>query len=189
MKIIPFILLIVFPFFSFSQDSLDSIITSKYNPEEFGDVIKDSSVTIRISGLGDFDSTNLYDVSKKIESYFGFKTFFVDKNFDITGYLVKDTKMLDANLFLNSFKNDTVTIYVTNSILYYDKYVAGAAASENLSILLDGKYYDLKDNVIHELGHIFGLGHCENENCIMSSGGSSIQIDKFCNKCLEKMYR
>ena len=171
-----------------SIDSLYSEIQSKFNPNDFGDVIKDSSLLIQISCIGNFDSTHLYTVSKRIEEYFGFKTILVNKSFDIKGYFIKDTEMLNAELFVSSVKNDTITIYVTNHILYTDRYVMGVTAYENLTVLLNGNYYDLKNSSIHELGHIFGLHHCENEFCIMNETGSTFDLDKFCNNCLKKMY-
>jgi predicted Zn-dependent protease len=171
-----------------SIDSLYSEIQSKFNPNDFGDVIKDSSLLIQISSIGNFDSTHLYAVSKRIEEYFGFKTILVNKSFDIKGYFIKDTEMLNAELFVSSVKNDTITIYVTNHILYTDRYVMGVTAYENLTVLLNGNYYDLKNSSIHELGHIFGLHHCENEFCIMNETGSTFDLDKFCNNCLKKMY-
>jgi predicted Zn-dependent protease len=64
----------------------------------------------------------------------------------------------------------------------------GVTAYENLTVLLNGNYYDLKNSSIHELGHIFGLHHCENEFCIMNETGSTFDLDKFCNNCLKKMY-
>lgn len=171
-----------------SIDSLYSEINSKFNPNNFGTVIKDSSVIIQIRGAGDFNPTHLDTISKRIEDYFGFKTIIVNESFDVRGYTIKDTEMLNAELFVSSVKNDTITIYVTNHILYTDRYVMGVTAYENLTVLLNGNYYDLKNSLIHELGHIFGLHHCENEFCVMNTTGSILDLDKFCNKCLKQMY-
>ncbi len=45
--------------------------------------------------------------------------------------------------------------------------------------------------VIHELGHTFGLIHCRNPQCVMSSSTYVEDIDQksrsFCNKCREKL--
>ena len=61
--------------------------------------------------------------------------------------------MLNAELFVSSVKNDTITIYVTNHILYTDRYVMGVTAYENLTVLLNGNYYDLK-NLIHLITYL-----------------------------------
>lgn len=43
---------------------------------------------------------------------------------------------------------------------------------------------------VHELGHTFGLDHCEND-CVMQFSDSLMQVDKktpnFCDKCIRKL--
>ena len=45
--------------------------------------------------------------------------------------------------------------------------------------------------VIHELGHMFGLGHCQNPICVMSFSPSVAYVDEknvdFCKECTLKM--
>lgn len=47
--------------------------------------------------------------------------------------------------------------------------------------------------VIHELGHTFGLGHCANPSCVMSFSNSILDVDEkkpaFCKTCRRKLYR
>jgi len=47
--------------------------------------------------------------------------------------------------------------------------------------------------VIHELGHTFGLGHCANPSCVMSFSNSILDVDKkksaFCKTCRRKLHR
>jgi archaemetzincin len=41
--------------------------------------------------------------------------------------------------------------------------------------------------VVHETGHLFGLGHCSNPECVMSFSNSVLDVDRktrfFCDKC------
>ena len=70
------------------------------------------------------------------------------------------------------------------------------------SYRLDNKFYGLPENpallrerllkeAIHELGHTFGLLHCQNPDCVMKSSTYVEEIDfkssGFCDRCLEKM--
>ena len=45
--------------------------------------------------------------------------------------------------------------------------------------------------VVHELGHTFGLGHCPNDNCVMHFSNSLADTDvkevHFCDKCRPKI--
>lgn len=46
---------------------------------------------------------------------------------------------------------------------------------------------------IHELGHVFGLNHCGNQNCVMSFSNSILDVDRkssnFCDRCRAKLLR
>ncbi len=45
--------------------------------------------------------------------------------------------------------------------------------------------------VLHEFGHIFGLKHCDNPDCVMSFSNTLVDVDKklpmFCKECLLKL--
>jgi archaemetzincin len=46
---------------------------------------------------------------------------------------------------------------------------------------------------LHELGHTFGLPHCENKKCVMVFSNSIEEVDakgsKFCDECAKAIYR
>ncbi len=51
----------------------------------------------------------------------------------------------------------------------------------------------LRKEIIHEIGHVFGLGHCNDPRCVMSFSNSILDVnykkDLFCNKCLNNLSR
>jgi len=54
---------------------------------------------------------------------------------------------------------------------------------ENPEIMLER----LKKEVMHELGHLFGLDHCKNKSCVMFFSNTIADTDrksyKYCNEC------
>ncbi len=51
----------------------------------------------------------------------------------------------------------------------------------------------VRKEVLHEVGHTFGLSHCSNPYCVMRFSNSLIEVDekseKFCEFCLERLKR
>ncbi|MDI6704520.1 MAG: archaemetzincin family Zn-dependent metalloprotease [bacterium] len=99
---------------------------------------------------------------------------------------------------------------VTNLDLYVPqlRFVFGEASfSKRVAVIslcrLHEEYYGLKGNrllfekraiteAIHELGHTFGLHHCNNPKCVMYFSNSIVDTDRkgynFCDECKEKLH-
>jgi archaemetzincin len=89
-------------------------------------------------------------------------------------------------------------IYTENlNFIFGHAYLGGPACIVSLR-RLDPTFYDEDDNedilieraikeIIHELGHCFGLNHCKNEKCVMTFSNIIFKIDSktqdFCEKC------
>lgn len=44
-----------------------------------------------------------------------------------------------------------------------------------------------KNTLLHEMGHLFGLGHCDDPNCIMHYTISEYELQGFCDVCMNKL--
>jgi archaemetzincin len=84
--------------------------------------------------------------------------------------------------------------------VFGEAFYRGRVAAVYLSRLRQ-EFYDLKPNsslfyqrlvkeAIHELGHVFGLDHCKNSQCVMYFSTSLIDVDakgrSFCYSCRKK---
>lgn len=87
--------------------------------------------------------------------------------------------------------------------VFGEAFYRGRVAAVYLSRLRQ-EFYDLKPNpslfyerllkeAIHELGHVFGFGHCKNSRCVMHFSTSLLDIDtkgrSFCSSCRKKNFR
>jgi len=87
--------------------------------------------------------------------------------------------------------------------VFGEAFYRGRVATLYLSRLRQ-EFYGLKPNpslfyerllkeAIHELGHVFGFGHCKNSRCVMHFSTSLLDIDtkgrSFCPSCRKKNFR
>ncbi len=66
--------------------------------------------------------------------------------------------------------------------------------TRRLEALSPGLYVErVAKEVVHEIGHLLGLGHCSNPHCVMSFSNSVSDVDRkeagFCNSCVLKLSR
>ena len=87
------------------------------------------------------------------------------------------------------------------NFVFGEAYPAGRAAVVYLRRLHPSFYGDPEDvnlflervskEVLHELGHVFGLPHCSNRLCVMSFSNSVYEVDvkkpKFCPRCAARL--
>lgn len=70
---------------------------------------------------------------------------------------------------------------------------AASVFLKRLRLRTDRKNYVRRvvKEVLHEIGHVLGLGHCRNGECVMSFSNSVLDVDKklamFCQGCARKL--
>lgn len=164
--------------------------------------------SIKIVPLIDPPNFILNEMKLKFEEIFKFPVL-IEKNLKVPDYyknLSRKQYNVSKLIFYlkEKFKSDFLKIIGVISEDIYDEgynFVFGLAE-------LNGKYaivslyrlFDKDKNLyldraikesIHELGHTFGLNHCNNKNCVMSFSLSINDVDKkdkyFCKLCETKL--
>lgn len=164
--------------------------------------------SIKIAPLIDPPNFILNEMKLKFEEIFKFPIL-IEKNLKVPDYyknLSRKQYNVSKLIFYlkEKFKSDFLKIIGVISEDIYDEgynFVFGLAE-------LNGKYaivslyrlFDKDKNLyldrtmkesIHELGHTFGLNHCNNKNCVMSFSLSINDVDKkeryFCKLCETKL--
>lgn len=170
---------------------------------------------IEILGTRYHTSINIDNLCKTVSSIFHlevkFKKVVLDFGlaFDTNRLQYNSTKLLELVINSGKLNNDRKSIILTDLDLYVPilTFVFGEAELNGRAAIasshrLHNEYYGLPRNdellqlrtekeVIHELGHTFGLIHCSDNFCVMHSSSYVEDIDlknlEFCMEC-EKMF-
>lgn len=184
-------ILIVFTFFGTNKKQ-------KFNLK------KDEIIYITI--LGDFDSNLINSLITRIENFYNVKCKVLTNEKISSDVLSSRTKRIDADKILKKYRSEKRIVLLTNKDICVNEYgifgygykpgntsiVSTFRISKNKKLLKDR----IEKILLHEIGHNFGLNHCESFNnfCFMNSAKHSIKtIDKerifLCENCLSKLGR
>ncbi len=169
---------------------------------------------IVIVSFGQFEKEFLVKIASAVEDRFGID---VDINIsysDISQYYDPARRQYDGNKLLKHINSEyssdhikTIGLFRVDLFIPILTYIIGQAIYKgNAGVVslfrLKNELYGMKRNdkllyerlkkeVIHELGHIFGLTHCFSPACVMRSSTYIEDVDQknstFCFKCYEKL--
>jgi archaemetzincin len=154
-------------------------------------------------------------VSRKISAILSVPTTVSDNHVRMMGY-VTERRQIDAAALLDSIQTykhrhriEEPVLLVVHQDLFKNgsSFVFGLAresvgAAVVSSARLGNEYYglsgsddDLMDRIVkegaHEIGHLLGLGHCENRECVMFRPNTLDELDRkkkqLCPTCYEQM--
>lgn len=169
---------------------------------------------ITIISFGIFGKEFLKDICDSVSHEFNANVIHKEGHIDLSDYYDPTRSQYDANGLIKyidsiGFDNKIITIGLFNIDLFIPilTYIFGQAYLGGNSAIascyrLNNVYYGLKENkqimierfikeIIHELGHNFGLLHCQNPDCVMRSSTYVEDIDQkshnLCHSCHLKL--
>jgi predicted Zn-dependent protease len=167
-----------------SYSEIFSKMTNSGDSPKSGISVEDQ--VIYISGLGDFNQSDLETASKEITKVFGLKCEIIDPVKTTSELYVTNTNRLDENKCMTSLNPKNKTVYVTNESLS-SKNRAGAAKKNGKFIIISNTSNNVGKTVLHELGHTLGMDHCDNNKCVMATHNRMTCNGEFCNNCKTKL--
>ncbi len=155
---------------------------------------------IKVVAIGSVDIKLLKDLKKELENTFGackleesialpYQAYNKSRKQYLSDLLLKTLEKIEGEKILGV---TDVDIYTNNlNFIFGQAYVNGKCCLISLYRLYTENYGKFLERAVkeatHELGHCFGLKHCENRNCDMSFSNNIFEVDMksryFCEKC------
>ena len=151
------------------------------------------------------------DLDQKILNHIGFNVEIFHSNPDLNEYFDNDRHQYNAIKIMELFQNDStsklilltdVDIFIPIFTFVFGLAKLGGQTGIVSTHRLNNIFYGLPENndlltdrtvkeIIHELGHLLGLKHCDNYNCVMASSTVVDELDTksavYCNICKRDM--
>lgn len=146
--------------------------------------------TIVIRPLGNVDEGDMNFAINTIKDFYGFDVI-VKSNVDITNPMLGNNGELSSVNACFELNSNEKTVYITDRLIYgYEgDLLRGAASHNGMTVLVRGEISFMRETIIHELGHTFGLDHCSDLTCVMAVKNDAWDSGDFCNKCKKQIGR
>jgi archaemetzincin len=169
---------------------------------------------ITLISYGHFEREFLEDIAECVRHEFGYPVNIEESRKDLSEFYDPARKQYDGNRLLKTIDDElssrslkTVGIFRVDLFIPILTYIYGQAFLNGRTAIaslfrLKNERYGLEENeqlllerfkkeIIHELGHTFGLKHCYVPGCVMASSNYVEDIDQksgeFCGKCREDL--
>jgi hypothetical protein len=163
-----------------SNDVEEYRVGEQYNSENAVDKM------VFIRALGYADESSLSESARAVRDYFGIPTEILTRVGVDESMFLNDS--INADIVLERFRdNTTKTIYVTNYPMtnYAGLILGGYTCNKSKVIVVCGES-GVRHLTTHEMGHTFGLKHCEDTDCFMHYKYIK-DADDFCQDCKNKL--
>lgn len=164
-----------------------------YSSEPSVDNVIPKNDTIYIIGLGKYQESDLEFASKTIKDFYGYPCKIMGEVKTTKAMYVNKGKGLDDMATLSNLWTDNVvsditfnktTLYITDEILSQGNMdLRGSSYISYKNAIVRGGRSFMKSTIIHEMGHLLGLNHCDDLTCVMAINNDEYDTGDFCVKC------
>jgi|694.fasta_scaffold08411_17 TATA-box binding protein (TBP) (component of TFIID and TFIIIB) len=183
-------------------DNLAKDVTEQPNPTQFDSSSHNVRVfdnikinrSFKIICLGDVNIDELQDTINEVINIFSSQGIKVDFEYhsqieSISEFMITDdfgnlTEIMDNQKLLQTYSEYTSVVFLTDKRLFDSNirdYVRGYSTGFNISVRVGNGF--IKETMVHELGHILGLKHCDDLSCVMAINNDDYDTGLFCKKC------
>lgn len=182
-----------------STDTLQSLngIQNDYN--DYNPTGNQIRRTFKIICLGDVNVNEFQDTINEVVNKLRYNNIIINLEYEgkiesIEEFFINDenglpSDIIDNQKFLQTYSEYTSVIFLTDKKLFDSNlrdYVRGYSTGINVITRVGNGF--IKETLIHELGHIFGLKHCNDLSCIMAVNNDEYDSGNFCKKCKRDLF-
>ena len=171
-----------------SQSEVDTEITStkprnRSNKRRSHESREDRTIW-SVYTMGEHDTANVDAACRTIQRVFTFGTR-VKGHRRLPETCIKQNNDLDGNQCLSELRREGEhCVYITNQMMYSKDLSVRGLTNLYGSVILVKNNPHFEKVLIHEMGHVLGLRHCENLACVMAIHNDAEGTERFCEQCI-----
>jgi hypothetical protein len=175
-------------YLSSNEKDLNTSLATNISDVENESSSKETISSIRICALGEIDESDLTFAKDVITDFFSWDVNY-GPSVSISNEMVDDNGNLSSTNTLMNLSDNVKTIYITDKLLFDTNrtLLRGVASGNNKTIIVRGNQDFMKETIIHEIGHTFGLKHCDDLTCVMGINNDACDSGEYCDNCTAKI--
>ena len=149
----------------------------------------DPNDKIIIIGLENVSQDRLLEAEKVLKRFYRFKTRVINTRYAIYErfYYNDERKIIDPDMLVRAaakeFETTDKILFITNKEMYANNTFCRGYTTVEGRVLISKDDSFMEETIIHEVGHTYGLLHCNDLKCVMAIYNDEFDEGKFCDIC------